>query len=688
MAALLSAVAPALAMDVEQVGTKLIVTGENFRYTWDARRGGEMSVVEQRSLPTTTAWWVRANRDQRPTQWHRVNSTFAWKSLDTIPAVSFSTKRGSYYSGEPTIAYANADRNATLKVVRKSAQEVVFETAASPKILENLRLPVPWKVRQTVRVFDSGVVLTELNIDLPKDEVYELDWSQMAVNMDDSLFKEPNPDKQNFFNFGWGLPGGEEISFGRDKAVIQDLEHLPLDIDVKLDKCVRSEKPMLFGCAAYELTHIKGSPANAFAEFCLEEARSLTGTKEDFGSLVLIRPQSGMSPVPTWAGSMRGNPCFSMHWNLFDGKAPAGLNEPLSYRNRLAFAVASRKRSNLPDAKADDRNILLGARIYYAKDKLPSADDIKAMAAQGCDTLILGALWRKDETAAGAAVQAARAAGMRVGAAVDARELKTLMADDKWFTKHFQKDRDGLLVLNAHLLLNAPAKEEFQAMGEKVSFKTDENYRVNAAGFALCMRALREMVGPKGFLVGGQTPLPPSLLSMAEFDLHMSSKLQDFRWGNSHQAMMRRHFAGAGFAPNGDALPADWLATAIAYGDTPIINWPAQNNEHVKLWQLFSQLPAKGFRSELSLLPTERHFTTSSEDVSGMLCDGGDGKMVLLLGAMKAGGCKVSLTLTAASVKDSEGKDVPVAGGAFDAGQFTAGQVKLFNITASKEAAK
>src|ERR1019366_6646250 len=119
----------------------------------------------------------------------------------------------------------------------------------------------------------------------------------------------------------------------------------------------------------------KGSAECGFAECCLEEARSLTGTKEDFGSMALIRGASGMSPVPTDAGSMRSNVCFSVNWNLFDGKT-AGLNEPLSYRNTLAFAVGCRKRSSMADAPADDRNNLIGARIYYARDKMPSVEDI------------------------------------------------------------------------------------------------------------------------------------------------------------------------------------------------------------------------------------------------------------------------------------------------------------------------
>jgi hypothetical protein len=159
------------------------------------------------------------------------------------------------------------------------------------------------------------------------------------------------------------------------------MNHLPLDIDVKLEQNVRTGKPILFAAAGYDLTHVQGSGASGFAECCLEEARSLTGTKDDFGSMALIRPGSVMSPVPTYAGSMRPNVCFSVNWNLFDGKT-AGLNEPLTWRNTLSFAVGGRKRSSRPDAAADDRNVLLAACVYYARDRLPTAEEVKAMAEE------------------------------------------------------------------------------------------------------------------------------------------------------------------------------------------------------------------------------------------------------------------------------------------------------------------
>ena len=143
--------------------------------------------------------------------------------------------------------------------------------------------------------------------------------------------------------------------------MIDGQEHLPLDIDIDVekDKPIITKKPMLYGWAAYDMMHVKGGAMNACAEVALEEARSLTGTKEDFGSRVLSRKQSNLSPTPTEEGSLRPNPCFEVAWNLFDGKT-AGLNEPMVYHNRLAMAFGMRKRTNSAASPTDQRNVLLG----------------------------------------------------------------------------------------------------------------------------------------------------------------------------------------------------------------------------------------------------------------------------------------------------------------------------------------
>ena len=296
VAALLQA-GEARAMDVRQQGTRLIVSGTNFRYTWDTRRGGELAAVEQPGPPD--GWWTRGTPGYVGSPWQRVSSTFAWKSLDTIPALSFSSKRMSYYSGEATVAYANADRGARLKLVRQSSEEVLFETESRPKILENTRLPVPWQVKQRVRVFDSGVVLVRFEIVLPAGESYELDWASASVNLDDSLYKDPSPARQARFEAGCTLPGQPQGYSATWKGVFDDRKHLPLDIDILPEHSTVVGKPLLFGWAAYDRSHQRGSATCGYAECCLAEAKSLVGTKEDFGAQVMVRPTSGMSPVPT-----------------------------------------------------------------------------------------------------------------------------------------------------------------------------------------------------------------------------------------------------------------------------------------------------------------------------------------------------------------------------------------------------
>lgn len=676
----------ASAMEVSQSGTKLVVMGDNFRYVWDTRRGGELASVEQRALPG--GWWLRGNPAQANGSWQRVNSTFAWKSLDTIPALSFSPNRGAYFSGQGVVAYANADRSSTLKIIRQSKDELVFETQSNPKILENQRLPIPWKVKQEVTVLDSGMVITRIGIEMPENEVYELDWASMSVNLDDMLYKEPNPKWAATFNFGWAFPGEGRITYGNE-VLLQGLRHLPLDIDIKAENAKLTNKPLLYGCANYDLTHLKDSAVNAFAECCLEEALSLVNTREDFGSHFMIRPQSGMSPVLPAAGSMRDRPSFGFSWNLFDGKT-RGLNERLTYRNTLVFAVGERKRSNLPSAGADNRNNLLGARIYYARDKAVTADEVKAMAAEGCDTLILGPWHRADSAAAAGAIAAAHDAQMRVGLVVDTKDLRQLLSDTTW-AKSLMKDRDGLLVLSADFLSNSIPQEEFDipaADGQpprKVSFKQDGDNRVNAASFAICMRALRQIVGPRGFLIGQVSPGGSNLLSLAEFDLQACENAPFQFSGSDDDRMIGRNKGSAGFAPIMDTMTQEAVSAAAIFGDTPIMLYPAKDTRHRQWWQIANALPKGGFVMESDLLAAERRFTTSSPQVHGTLFDGGDGKAVLLLASQKAESAKVKLTLTDAKVKAVDAaagniQDVSLTDGSFDAGAMEPGQVKVFQV--------
>ena len=673
-------------MDVAEEGTRLVVSGANFRYTWDTRRGGELTTVEQRGLETG-GWWKWGGIHVSTDSFQRVNSSFAWKSRDTIPALSFATRRMAYYSGDWNIAYASADKKATLKILKKSARELIFDTASAPKILENQRVPVPWKVSQHVRVLDSGVILLSLKMWLPENDcIYELDWCEMGVNMDDILYKEPNPTRQASFGYGWGFADETNLNWTGGTPALQGPKHLPIDIDLDLSKSnsvVITGKPILFGRAGYDLTHVMGSAQNGFMECSLDEAISIMGTRGDFGSHVIIRPLSGMSGVPTEAGSMRFKPCLGIMWNLFDG-ATQGLNEPRSYENRLTLAFGSRKRSSSPEATGDDRNILLGARVYYARDSQPAEGDLAAMAAEGCDTLILGTYWQTDPAATAALVEKAHASGLRVGGTVSIAKLKDLVKDDAWFTKCFKKDRDGLLVLNASVLGQVVPEGEMNVLGEKgekVKFAYDGPLKANAAAFATCMRALREIVGPKGFLIGDPGKATATLLSLAEFDLRCSTDSKAFKSGTPQGRCNSRYNCSAGYAPVVSAMDDKDGALAAIHDDTPIILWPAPDKKHVAWWSICKKLPQKGFRVESDLMAAERHFTISSPSVHGSFFDAGQGKGILLLAAEKEDSAKVTLTWPSAKVKALEGPVVAVESDlSFNAGAFTPWQIKAFEV--------
>jgi hypothetical protein len=320
--------------------------------------------------------------------------------------------------------------------------------------------------------------------------------------------------------------------------------------------------------------------------------------------------------------------------------------------------------------------------VYYARDRLPTADDVPAVVRDGCDTLILGPSWRSQQAATATVVQAAHAAGVRVGVAVDAKDLGSLAADGAWFSSRFEKDRDGIYLIGASFLV-APLEGEFTVGGEKVVFHQDGAFRANAAAWTVCMRALRKLVGPRGFLIGEETASGPNLLSLAEFDLHASANYDGYRWSGT---MLRRHKAGAGFAPVLEWLSPQAATLAAMCTDTPIILWPAKNKKHQDWWQLCRRLPAGGFRVESDLLANERRFTTSSPVVHGTLFDGGDGKMLLLLAAERPGSATVKFTIPGTiAAKTPDGQPVPCPGGTLDAGQFAPGQIKAFEIAVLRE---
>ena len=694
--------------------TRLILTGRNFRYTWDTRRGGELSKVEQQGRNKidefgnqVKGWWSYQHPWLERSSWQRINSDFAWKSFDTIPALSFSTDRKAYYSGAWKIAYANADRRAKLKVLKKSEDEVVFETESNPRILENQLVKIPWIVRQHVRVFDSGIIVTRLTIELPKGEFYELDWASMSLNLAEPLYKEMYEDMEAHFSFGYAFPGGKEKfsvtgqssfvnifgSFGWPFGFVLQgpgARHLPIDLELnpyitynrRRLPTTFTKEPLLFMSAAYDMTHEPRSAQNAYCECALAEAKSLIGTRKDFGSWIMPHADSGLRKKSGIEQTYRPFTGFGIGWNLFDGEKK-GLNEPMTYTNSLTLAFGSRKRSSSPDAPADDRNLLIGSRIYYARDKMPSAAEVAEMAAEGCNLLILGPSWRKDSAATARAVKAAHRLGMRVGATVDLKEMQTLIKDDAWFVSHFQKDRDGLYVAPVNFLGSVIPEGTFKALGEDVHFKRDGSNRVNAAAFAVCMRALRRIVGTRGFLIGNPGPLGPNLLSLAEFDLHASEELKDYRSGTPQQRCFRRYRTGAGFGPVIQSMtPAD-MALAAIHADTPLILWPTQGKQHLSWWQLCRRLPPEGVRVESDLIAVERHFTTTSPSIHGTYFDGGRGEGILMLGAEKAGSAKVRWSLPGKVLKvtTSDGDEVPVTAGAFDAGSFSEHQVKAFKVS-------
>ena len=192
------------------------------------------------------------------------------------------------------------------------------------------------------------------------------------------------------------------------------------------------------------------------------------------------------------------------------------------------------------------------------------------------------------------------------------------------------------------------------------------------------------MVG-RGFLIG-ENSAPATLLGSAEMDLQVPGNPSLSQ--RNHDDFFERDRCGAGSAPIVGAMTPEQLALTVVHVDTPIVLWPPAGKSHAAWWDLARHLPAKGFRIESDMLPAERRFTTSTGNVHGTLFDGGEGRMILLLAAEKADSPKVTLSLPGARITDARGAPVPLQDGKFDAGSFTVSQVKLFEISAPKEAGK
>jgi len=116
------------------------------------------------------------------------------------------------------------------------------------------------------------------------------------------------------------------------------------------------------------------------------------------------------------------------------------------------------------------------------------------------------------------------------------------------------------------------------------------------------------------------------------------------------------------------------------YADTPLVLWPPKDKQHLAWWELCRRLPRGGLRVESDLLAIERRFTVTGQSVHGTLFDGGDGRAVLLLAAEKDGAAQLRFTVPVSAVKTLDGKEVPVAGSSFDAGTFSAWEVKGYEV--------
>ncbi|HUU43884.1 MAG TPA: alpha-amylase family protein, partial [Planctomycetota bacterium] len=498
---------------------ELVLSTPAWKLVFNGERGGELNQV------------LLFDGDR----FHRVNSTFAFKSLDTIPALSFTNTKDSYYSGKWDIYYANEGRKCEFKVLKETPGEIHFRVSNRPRVMENGK-EGPFVVTYTWHVYDVGVVFCDFEIALPtKEDIFELAWSLMGMHVEDYMFKEKHQGKVSKFVWNYGLLD-QTTEGGRWGApVMSSTKAQPLDIDFSRDTQPRLLGFVPYGSATFNLDHLADTSYTNAMEIVWETAKALVGDDlEDFGTHFKFR-QSGLSPPPTWMGSDRNPPTFSFEWNLYHG-ANVDLEGPFKYENRFGMGFTVQRTTGNAAAHPVLKNRLQGARIYHwvnaAKNGAawyPSTDDVAKMSAAGADVLILGEGWRTPGTYKSASaddlkrvVEAAHERNMRVALTLRGEDYYVLERDTSWFTDVLKRDFDGIYVIHPGFLYTPTNANAFpvKIAGEDVTARMPDRNHVDAYANFLWSKKLRNLVGPDGFLIGETHPLLPTRIGLAYFDAY------------------------------------------------------------------------------------------------------------------------------------------------------------------------
>ena len=354
---------------------------------------------------------------------------------------------------------------------------------------ENAEYRVANNTRAHVERFDASPELVKFDIlTAPCDAAGRtLPWTVR-------LGYEVYPEGALFIDLNWELPATAQerclasVSFAVDHAICRGGKYRQEAVAVLGDPAAFESARVAFG-ADPRLSYTNEIQA------ILEKKRPLAGATEFHGTTGRFT------------------------WRLTDGRTT--VQGPVRYHNRFCLALGS-------GAIGWRRTNLIGQRVYHWINLLsqserggwyPTNGQIDKMADHHANILVLHQKWMlqggwnndphadyrvaRDEDALRRTIAHAHSRGMRVGLYTRGSERYSVEAG--FFAKYCRRDWDGLYIdwNSPHCIANHEHQYPANATIHDRHFSVDGSC-LPAREYFLFLRRLREVVGPRGFLIGHQ----------------------------------------------------------------------------------------------------------------------------------------------------------------------------------------
>jgi hypothetical protein len=441
-------------------GGRAAIRADHFRLTVDAAQGGEITEIQLFD----------------GSRWNRVLGSDG----QTCPAVRLSNAGGDYW-------LAN-DAAAKMSKIQATRRRVRFGVTGSPKAADGRA--GPWTVKLSYDIYDEGAVFVDLEYTLPRGEA-ELTAASLRFAVDEAIANAAhyNADKEMSRKY----PGFRtaRAAFGVNPARSYTNE---------VEAIVEYRKP-LAETVAYHVQEFPYGDAHRF------ELRTPEGTRF----------------IPEVA---KGR----FTWVLADRSAK--IQGPFTYHNRFSLGLSAA-------ATGKPRSNVIGQRIYTwvnfldKENWFPTNEQIDAMAANGATMLILHKYWMsvpgsnglppasykpRDEREMARTLARARKQGMRVQFYMRGCERYGL----DFLKKHGKRDWDGIFMDWHGSLSVARHDQMYEPNPPEVDqhFSEDGNY-LPAKEYFLFAKRCREVVGPKGTLIGHQMRCSTGVLGNLIFDAYL-----------------------------------------------------------------------------------------------------------------------------------------------------------------------